>query len=241
MKITFLVNHDIAALLALNYLIPSLTQHSIQVLYSNKSGDNQNLPKALACLKRFDAKLVAQSTGLTSFAELGARQANDVNKGDFQLLESHRPNLIVSIRYMTILQQDCIDLASDGVINLHSGVLPNYQGVMASFWAMLHGQPQLATSLHRIDDAKIDSGQIIARSTVQTNYEKSYLWNVLNLYRGGCETVIAAIESLSKYGAIEATAQTGQPRYFSFPKQTDIDQATFKLFSSSDSATSFAV
>ncbi|MFT5572551.1 MAG: methionyl-tRNA formyltransferase [Cryomorphaceae bacterium] len=239
MRITFLVNHDIAALLALNHLLPSLRQHQVEILYSDTQNDNPELPRALACLKHFDAKLVAQAAGLRSFAQLGAIQANDVNKQEYELLSSQQPDLIVSIRYMTILQQRCIDLPPLGVINLHSGALPNYQGVMASFWAMLNDEPQLATSLHWIEDATIDSGRIIARSTIQTDYEKSYLCNVLRLYSGGCGLILDAIDSIAETGTAGSRQQTGEAQYFSFPSQVDIDRATFKLFSSSDSAALF--
>jgi methionyl-tRNA formyltransferase len=170
---------------------------------------------------------------------LGAIQANNVNGQDFELLRAQQPDLIVSIRYMTILKQRCIDLPHFGVINLHSGALPNYQGVMASFWAMLNDEPQLGTSLHWIEDAAIDAGQIIASSSIQTDYKKSYLHNVLRLYQGGCEMILDAIKSIATSGAVESTPQTDKGQYFSFPSQVDIDRADFRLFSSADSAASF--
>jgi methionyl-tRNA formyltransferase len=239
MKITFLVNHDIAALLALNHLLPSLQQHQVEILYSNPLSNNRTLPKALDCLKKFDARLVTQAAGLNSFSQLGAFQANNVNKQDFELLRAQQPDLIVSIRHMTILQQRCIDLPRFGVINLHSGELPNYQGVMASFWAMLNNEQQLGTSLHWIEDASIDRGQIIARSSIQADYKKSYLHNTLSLYKGGSEIILAAIRSIETSVAIESTPQTGEGEYFTFPTQVDIERANFKLFSSADSAASF--
>lgn len=241
MKITFLVNHDISALLALNYLLPNLQSYDTQILFTKKFANASDTPKALTCLKKFDAKLVAQSTGLSSFDELGAVQANEINHRDFSVLEMQQPDLVVSIRHMTILQQATIDLPRLGVLNLHSGVLPNYQGVMASFWAMLQAEKQLGTSLHWIEDSKIDTGSIVARSSVKTDYDKSYLWNVLNLYRGGCAEITSAIESLAATGTVESAPQMGQPQYFSFPTQVDIDGAEFKLFSSSDTVESFII
>jgi methionyl-tRNA formyltransferase len=71
------------------------------------------------------------------------------------------------------------------VINLHSGLLPNYRGVMATFWTLLNGDKQLVTSLHFIDDSTIDTGGIIANSTLLVQQDESYLWHVLSLYIWG--------------------------------------------------------
>lgn len=239
MKLTFLVNYDSAAALALNYLLPKLNQHTVRVLYTNKATGPSTAPTALACLKNFDAKLIANSRKLKSFKDLGAIEANDVNRQDFDLLQSTRPDLIVSIRHMTILHPAAINLPKHGVINLHSGLLPDYQGVMASFWAMLNQEPDLGTTLHWIEDSNIDAGETIAHSSNPTNYKKSYLWNVLNIYRGGCENVLAAINAIAGGQNVESQKQAGGETYYSFPTQADIDRADFRLFSSVDTVDAF--
>ncbi len=85
-----------------------------------------------------------------------------------------------------------------GVTNLPSGILPGYQGGMSTFRAMINGDANIGTTLHFIDVSSIDSGPIIARSETVARYDKSYLWNVLSLYRGGCVNVLGAIQSVTK-------------------------------------------
>lgn len=241
MRITFLVNYDIAALYALNCLLPKLQHHELSIFFSDKVSGPSPAPKALACLKSFDAKLVEQSQGLTGFAQFGAIQANDVNTADHAAFRSSNPELVVCIRYMTILRDSSITVPKHGVLNLHSGVLPDYQGVMASFWAMLNCESKIGTTLHWIDSEEIDTGAIIARSMTPVVYERSYLWNVLNLYPDGCANILKAIDTLNAGQKLESYEQSGPAGYYSFPTQADIDQAKFKLFSSKDSADSLNI
>jgi methionyl-tRNA formyltransferase len=51
-------------------------------------------------------------------------------------LKELAPALIVSIRFGGILKEKVINIPTKGIINLHSGILPRYKGVMATFWAM---------------------------------------------------------------------------------------------------------
>lgn len=164
---------------------------------------------------------------------------NAVNDADFASLAGSAPDLIVSIRHMTILRETVYTLPKHGVINLHSGILPSYQGVMSSFWAMLNHEPQLGTTLHFIEDASIDTGAMIAQSRTAFNPEHSYLWNVLNLYHAGCELITGSIEKLANAQALAAKAQSGEANYFTFPTMEDFtrfEKLGYQLFDANDLA-----
>jgi methionyl-tRNA formyltransferase len=129
--------------------------------------------------------------------------------------------VILSIRYGRILKEAVLALPPLGVLNLHSGLLPDYRGVMASFWAMLNGEKQLGTSLHYIDDASIDTGRIIAQSCMPLRSHQSYLCHVLQLYIGGCKIVIQALQTLVLGKQLKITEQQ-QGHYYSFPNEQAI-------------------
>jgi methionyl-tRNA formyltransferase len=104
------------------------------------------------------------------------------------------PDLIVSIRFGQILEEPVIAVPRIGVINLHSGLLPAYKGVMASFWSLLNGERQLGTTLHWITDSKIDSGAIISTQQQQVDTSKTYLQQVLSLYEPGARQITEAVK-----------------------------------------------
>ena len=238
MRLTFLVNYDLAALLALNHLLPVYQQHEVTVFYTRKVGlvrKSSLQSSALQSLAEFEAEVLAENTRLASFSELGAIELNNINGADFQPFTASAPDLVVSIRHMSILKPPVIELPKFGVINLHSGLLPCYQGVMSTFRAMVNGDVNLGTTLHFIKDASIDSGPIIAQSKTLARYDKSYLWNVLNLYRDGCANVLTAIDSVAEGKVLLAKSQEGEAEYFTYPSAGEIDAAPFHLFEGNES------
>jgi methionyl-tRNA formyltransferase len=239
-KITLLVNHDLPALLALNKLIPALKQHDIRIFFSKKSGSNSKIenPK-LAELAEFESRQLCGSTRLISFEELGAQVLNKINTHDYQQFADTEPELVVSIRYMTILKDRVINTSKFGVINLHSGPLPAYQGVMATFWGLYNEEHHIGTTLHFIEDSEIDTGSIILASSIEANYQRSYLWNVLNIYQQGCVNIVQVIKQLSLGEALNSSPQLGKANYYSFPNAEQINASNIRLFSEEDNVAEF--
>jgi methionyl-tRNA formyltransferase len=236
MRITFLVNYDLASLLALNYLIPGLKQHQSTVLFTQKVANTKNVH--LAALAKHDQDCVKGSP-LISFEEFGGKRLNNINTTDYQQFSDSEPEVVVSIRHMSILKSTVINTPPLGIINLHSGVLPAYQGVMATFWALSHQEQQIGTTLHRIEDSSIDTGAIISQSSTPVNLEKSYLWNVLNIYKAGCQNVLDSITCFEGGNLPPATPQVGAANYYSYPTAHEVIQSNFALYDDSDNAHHF--
>ncbi len=250
MNIVLLLNNDIASNFALNLLLPSLKAHSIQVFLSSKVGGNSTKPDALKELARFEQqgvyqaltqesraadKLIENANNFRTYAEIIQESGiaidvlNEINSpAGITRIKALTPDLIISIRFGVILKNPVIELAKHGVINLHSGMLPDYRGVMATFWALLNGDEQLSTSLHFIADSTIDTGGIIAHSTISVDRNKSYLWHVLKLYVGGCRLIEQALKTLSQEGDLLTTEQTDEGKYYTFPRAEEISRFTQK-------------
>ncbi len=240
MKILILANKDIASNFALNLLMPKLTSdHQLHLWLSAKVGKNTNQPEQLSRLKFFEQDLLNQllsrlfisskTTTFTGFAGFNAylgsemREENKINSSEsIEQIQQMSPDLIISIRYGGILKEQCIKIPKHGVINLHSGILPKYRGVMASFWAMLNGDETIGTTLHTIDDGNIDTGEIIKISTIAVQNEKSYLLHTLELYRQGILDIINTTKSYSRNEKVLTYPQAKSQSYFTFPKEEDL-------------------
>ena len=115
------------------------------------------------------------------------------------------------------------------MLNLHSGILPDYRGVMATFRAMLNEEPEIGASLHWIVDSGIDTGPEIGISRARTRPEESYLANVLRLYIEGCKMMAAAVETVtSREIRRNASLTMGQGRYYSTPDAAAIERFSAK-------------
>ena len=55
-------------------------------------------------------------------------------------LRSLNPDLLISIAGNEIFKTDLINLAPKGCLNLHTGLLPKYRGLMPTFWAMKNNE-----------------------------------------------------------------------------------------------------
>jgi methionyl-tRNA formyltransferase len=254
MRILILANKDIASNLALNTLFKKMQgQHPFHVLLSSSVGKNTiNKPQCLLDLAFFEQSLFNQIlfpalqhnpspvTGkhlsFNQFKILGI-QVSDMHSINCQAginqVNEFAPELIVSIRFGLILQSAVIEIPKFGVINLHSGELPTYRGVMATFRAMQQNATECGTTLHYINDNGIDSGEIISISKQRLDYRRSYLYNTLSLYETGINDVVNAISTIEKSGKCESYSAESQGNYFSFPCEQeliDFQQRGHKLY-----------
>ncbi len=241
-NITLLINRDLASHLALYYLMDLLKGHRISIFLSEKVGVNHSPPLALVDLAAFETQCL--NDGRLTFAEMADTLGCKI--GDFVDLENRlsspvardriaqtNPDLILCIRFGLILPQSIIDLPKHGVINLHSGLLPDYRGVMATFRAMQNTDVFMGSTLHFISDPGIDCGAIIATQRNPINYNKSYLYNVLSLYRSGCQQMVAAVNSLCSGMRLETFLPQRNGRYYSFPNEVELNTfaaSSFRLF-----------
>ena len=242
MNITILANRDLASNLALNHLLPRLSgRHDLQVFLSGQVGSNTNLPEPLRMLKFFEQTLFNDIlfpalernragtkpfsfNQLSQFTTAPISMLNQVNsEAGLHTLRSGSPELVVSIRYGAILKPEAIAIPVHGVINLHSGLLPDYRGVMATFWALLHGETEIGTTLHYISDGSIDTGDIIGNTRMPVAQDNSYLWHVLQLYPQACDVLAQKIEEICCGGLPISMPQPSGGNYYSFPGLEELE------------------
>ena len=111
-----------------------------------------------------------------------------------------------------------------GILNLHSGILPQYRGVMATFWAMLNSDKHIGCTLHYIIDGTIDTGPIVSIYQKKRNAKTDYFTNVIGLYPSGCELIIKAVKIIESGESLEQKSVKGESHYYTFPKGQEISR-----------------
>ena len=240
MHITLLANRDLHSNYALNLLLPRLANdHSLTLFLSDTVGGDSSRQPDLHWLQFLEQTLcndllfpTLDRAGVTgelltfsafeTFLEQPWARLNDPNsETGLAALAASNPDLLISLRYGRILQPTAIRLPSRGVLNLHSGRLPQYRGVMATFRAMLAGDTLLGTTLHWIDDASIDTGRVVNTHSEPLDPQRCYFSNVFSLYETGCAAIIEAIHALSTDEDPESYQAAGTGDYFSFPNASE--------------------
>jgi len=241
MRLTILYNRDIYSNEALNHLLPSLAAHDITLLYSRRVGAHTERDSRLDSLAFFEQGFFtnylfpmvdkASRTGeRLTFKALASRYGatdapvENINSTEgIALLRSSAPDLILSIRFGQILKNVAISVPRLGVINLHSGLLPNYRGVMATFRAMQASDSEIGLTVHWIDSPAIDQGGIIETLTIPTDPTASYLANVHLLYAPGAKLLTKCVDGLNQRESLPPQAVVGEGAYFSFPNTEDLN------------------
>ena len=230
MQIVLLGHYDIASLYALDRVMQLRPEHVYTVFLSGALKETSKPDARLAELARFDAALCEQFLGGAAGYEVrpelkSPEELPQPNSPEgLSRLEALQPDLVVSVRYRRILRDDFIRIPAHGVINLHSGILPDYKGVMATFWAMLAGEDEIGATLHRIVDAGIDTGPIIEICRRPMRPDASYLANVIGLYEAGGEAIGRAIRSVAAGQDTATTPQKPGGNYFSTPDSAAVQR-----------------
>jgi len=70
----------------------------------------------------------------------------------------------VSINWVSMVAQRHIDLFRLGVLNSHSGNLPEYRGNACSNWAIINNEEQITNTIHFMEADRLDCGRIICQA-----------------------------------------------------------------------------
>ncbi len=76
-----------------------------------------------------------------------------------------QPDLILSVYYRHMISSRILALPRLGAFNLHGSLLPKYRGRAPINWAVLHGEPRIGMTLHRMV-RQADAGAIVDQEGV---------------------------------------------------------------------------
>lgn len=224
MKIIFCVNKDLYATHCLKLLLTYLQSHQVFLLYTDSLSTP---PEHMRELITFERHILTQQTSITDIYH------HDIWETSLLLPKKNRqeqindffteinPDLVISIRFSYIFKQPELSISKYGVINLHSGILPYYRGIMASFHALYDNQDNLGTTLHFIDDKNIDTGRIIQISKQKSKKSQSYLFQVLRLYEQGAKDIAHYTKKILQKENIYTTTQE-DGTYFRYPNKEKV-------------------
>jgi methionyl-tRNA formyltransferase len=245
MRIVLLANRDIESALALNLLLRKMHAQVMAIYLSDHVGGAQPRPASMLDPLTF---IEQDLFNMLAFPLLEQRGSSTPRWLGFPALSQHyriplhpvhrlkdaavldslratQADIFVSIRFGKILPDEVINIPAHGVLNLHSGLLPQYRGVLATLRALLHGDREIGCTLHRIDSPGIDLGGIVASARRAVDPTHSLLWHILALYPLGVELITQALDSLAQRQTLALTPQNpANGAYYSFPEEAELQR-----------------
>ena len=138
-----------------------------------------------------------------------------------QKLKEKELDLIISVAAPVIFKPDLIQIPKYGCINIHSGKLPKYRGMLPNFWQMYHGEKTAGVTLHEINPG-IDDGRIILQKDVPIEKNETLEQLIERTKRIGAHVMIEGIELIKSRNISYKDNPVSEGSYFSFPTRNDV-------------------
>lgn len=95
--------------------------------------------------------------------EAGVRvyDAASVNAPEFvSFVKGLQPDVLVSVAAPEVFKGPLLTAPRLGCLNIHSGRLPRYRGMMPTFWQLRHGESAAVVTIHEMVE-KLDAGGVV--------------------------------------------------------------------------------
>ena len=133
------------------------------------------------------------------------------------------PHLILSFSAPQVFKEPLLSLPRYGLLNVHGSLLPDYRGIMPSFWVLANGENFTGASIHRISE-RIDEGEILFQEKVDLAGCKSMFGVIAKTKEKGGEIALKALHCFCNHPEEirfkPNPAEMG--RYFGWPEKEDI-------------------
>ena len=131
------------------------------------------------------------------------------------------PDVIVSVAAPEIFRAEILSAARLGCINIHSGRLPRYRGMMPTFWQMLHGERFATLTVHAMAP-KLDAGDVLATQEFELRDRDTLDRVISETKRAGATLMITVLRQLASGTATAQALDMSNAGYFRFPTPTDV-------------------
>ena len=135
-------------------------------------------------------------------------------------LRRRAPDLLVSVAASQIFKPDLLSVPRLAAVNVHTGPLPSYRGMMPVFWQMYDRRPSIVVTLHTMT-AAIDVGAILLEREVPLNGDRSLDLVIRKMKREGARTLIELLERYRSDAVEPVAMDRSREQYHSFPGRAE--------------------
>jgi len=241
MRILICGQRDLCVCATLNYLLPELGGHQVQILLADVPDLSTSVPD-VAMLRFLDRDLpnriifplldreTSQSGAYMTFSRLAltydapTQVITEINDGiGLEYVKAFKPDLIYGVRFSFIFGEHVLRIARHGVLNTHPGALPKYAGHYGPFHAILAGDQQLGCTLF-VPDKGIDTGPVAATRYLPVNPDRSVHWHMHQIYPLTIPDLLHFIDEIADGRRVNAAPQDlSLRRYYKIPTASEVE------------------
>ena len=176
---------------------------------------------AMAALRRRSVAAVCRRNGVR------CRTVLDVNAPEFlEELRRLGADVLISVSCPQIFKQALIELAPGGILNIHGAILPQYRGVLPSFWMLANGETQAGVSIYYVD-TRIDAGELCGQRIYDIPPDETLDRFLRRSKEVAAELLLEVLERIRNGQVTRRALNLAEGSYYSWP-----DDAAVKRFRS---------
>ncbi len=142
---------------------------------------------------------------------------DDVNGEEFlRSLREIGPDVVLSVSAAQIFKKELLSLPRLGCINIHCGKLPEYRGMLPSFWQMFNGEEKISITVHFMGE-KIDEGEILLEDSIPIRKKQTLDEHIREAKRRSAKVIFDALQMMEQGKAQPRPVPKENAAYFSFP------------------------
>jgi methionyl-tRNA formyltransferase len=176
---------------------------------------------------RLAAKFAGAKLRRRSIARLARREgiplvsATSVNAPDYLArVRELGPDVIVSVAAPEIFRDELLAAPRLACINLHSGRLPKFRGMMPTFWQMLGGESQATVTVHEMAP-EVDAGRILGTVECAIHERDSVDRVMTEAKAAGARLMIRVLGEIASGTVDPRPLDMSEASYHSFPTRQD--------------------
>jgi methionyl-tRNA formyltransferase len=166
--------------------------------------------------RHYSVKRIARANGLRLLTP------ESVNGADFlQELHELAPDLVISVSCPQIFGRELLEMPRLGCVNVHSALLPDYRGMLPTFWVLAHGEDHTGVTVHFMSPG-IDGGEIIAQRRISIPPDDTLHSLMRRCKRTAAELILDTVSQFRDGTVVTTPNPAEEGSYFSFPERDDV-------------------
>lgn len=161
--------------------------------------------------KSYSLQSILEKYGIPYLYELDVNSIQNLKR-----LKEWGTELIISVSCPQIFKKSLIDLPPKGCLNLHGSLLPDYRGVMPSFWMLANNEKEAGITLFFVNE-KIDAGDVLIQRKFPIQPDDTLDSFIRRSKRIGAEMVVEGIKKIAQGNIQTYPFDMSKGNYYGWP------------------------
>ena len=145
------------------------------------------------------------------------RAVEDVNAPEFlEELKGKGAEILISVSCPQIFKKPLIELPPGGILNIHGAILPQYRGVLPSFWMLANGEKQAGVSIYYVD-TRIDAGELCGQRVYDIPPDQTLDGFLRRSKEIAAELLLEVLDRITRGQVTRRALNLAEGSYYSWP------------------------